>query len=63
MKMATRNHGYVQPAQSEGNQEGSLEEVRISGTAKAHRSSQKTDFVFSEILRGSWGFGRLQGWG
>lgn len=31
---------HVQPAQGEGIQEGFLEEVRISGTAKAHRRSR-----------------------
>lgn len=40
-----------------------MEEVRISGTAKAHRRPLKTGFVFSEVLRGYWVFERLQGWG
>lgn len=50
MKMGTRESSHVQPAQSEGNQEGSLEEVRILGRAKAHRSPQKADLFSLKFL-------------
>lgn len=51
-EIGTREWSHVQPAQGEGNQEIFLEKVRILETAKAYRSPQKADSVFSYILRG-----------
>ena len=42
--MGTKGQSHVQYAQGEGNQEGFLEEMKILGTAKAHKTPQKLDF-------------------
>lgn len=38
LEIGTRESSHVQTARGEGNPEGFLEEVRISGIAKVHRS-------------------------